>query len=271
MTGRSRSGSGTSPGSRTDADDRGAAGQDRRLSPVRVEPVAALVGHVAVPGRTARSPTAVLVGAIAEGDADRRLRAPVGHRIHDLAMRTIGVEVLDDDVDTLRVRGRGLTGLDVPTEAIGVRERGHADADAPRHPRRPERPPVRARRRRVALRTPDGAVAVPLRRMGAAVRTTDGHAPLAVDGASCTRSTTSSWRPRRSSPPSSSRGSTPTARRPSSSGSRRGTTPSAFSNARADCPASRDERQRPEGQPAGPRLGRDPGRPPPRRRPSWEP
>ena len=49
-------------------------------------------------------------------------------------------------------------------------------------------------------------VAVPLRRIGAAVRTTDGHAPLAVDGAELrTRSTTSSpCRPRGSSPPSSS-------------------------------------------------------------------
>jgi 3-phosphoshikimate 1-carboxyvinyltransferase len=149
---------------------------------MRVEPVPALVGHVAVPGDKSISHRALLVGAIAEGETrivgfgrSTDTESTIG------AVRALGAEVLEDDVDELRVRGRGLDGLGVPEEAIDcgnagtlmrilpgvlVGQSGHFElvGDTSLSARPMER------------------VAVPLRRMGAAVRTTDGHAPLVVEG-----------------------------------------------------------------------------------------
>jgi len=150
---------------------------------MRVEPVPALVGHLAVPGDKSISHRAVLVGAIAEGetrilgfgrsaDTESTIRA----------VRALGVEVLEDDVDELRVRGRGLRGLEAPAGAIdcgnagtlmrilagvlsGQRGSFELVGDSSLSARPMER------------------VAVPLRRMGAGVRTTDGHAPVVVEGA----------------------------------------------------------------------------------------
>jgi 3-phosphoshikimate 1-carboxyvinyltransferase len=150
---------------------------------MRVEPVPAVVGHVAVPGDKSISHRAVLVGAIAEGET----RILGFGRSEDTestiaAVRALGVEVVEDDVDELRVRGCGLRGLEARAEAIdcgnagtlmrilaGVLagQRGHFElvGDASLSARPMER------------------VAVPLRRMGAGVRTTDGHAPVVVEGA----------------------------------------------------------------------------------------
>ena len=150
---------------------------------MRVEPVPALVGHVAVPGDKSISHRAVLVGAIAEGETrilgfgrSADTESTVG------AVRALGVEVVEDDVDELRVRGRGMRGLEAPDAAIdcgnagtlmrilaGVlaSQRGSFElvGDASLSARPMER------------------VAVPLRHMGAAVRTTEGHAPVVVEGA----------------------------------------------------------------------------------------
>ncbi len=150
---------------------------------MRVEPVPALVGHVAVPGDKSISHRAVLVGAIAEGETrilgfgrSADTESTIG------AVRALGVEVVEDDVDELRVRGRGMRGLEAPDAAIdcgnagtlmrilaGVlaSQRGSFElvGDASLSARPMER------------------VAVPLRHMGAAVRTTEGHAPVVVEGA----------------------------------------------------------------------------------------
>ena len=150
---------------------------------MRVEPVPALVGHLAVPGDKSISHRAVLVGAIAEGETrilgfgrSADTESTIG------AVRALGVEVLEDDVDELRVRGRGLRGLEAPAGAIdcgnagtlmrilagvlsGQRGSFELVGDSSLSARPMER------------------VAVPLRRMGAGVRTTDGHAPVVVEGA----------------------------------------------------------------------------------------
>jgi 3-phosphoshikimate 1-carboxyvinyltransferase len=150
---------------------------------MRVEPVPALVGHVAVPGDKSISHRAVLVGAIAEGETrilgfgrSADTEATIG------AVRALGVEVVEDDVDELRVRGRGLRGFEAPVDPIDCGNAGtlmrilagvlasqqgsfELVGDASLSARPMER------------------VAVPLRRMGAGVRTTDGHAPLVVEGA----------------------------------------------------------------------------------------
>ena len=150
---------------------------------MRVEPVPALVGHVAVPGDKSISHRAVLVGAIAEGETrilgfgrSADTESTVG------AVRALGVEVIEDDVDELRVRGRGLRGLEAPSDPIDCGNAGtlmrilagvlasqqgsfELVGDASLSARPMER------------------VAVPLRRMGAGVRTTEGHAPVVVEGA----------------------------------------------------------------------------------------
>ncbi len=149
---------------------------------MRVEPVPALVGHVAVPGDKSISHRAVLVGAICEGET----RVSGFGRSADTeatiaAVRALGAEVDEHDVDTLTVHGVGLRGLSAPEAPIdcgnagtlmrlvagilaGQRGRSELVGDESLSSRPMER------------------VAEPLRRMGATVETTDGHAPLVVEG-----------------------------------------------------------------------------------------
>ncbi|MGH3133740.1 MAG: 3-phosphoshikimate 1-carboxyvinyltransferase [Gaiellaceae bacterium] len=153
---------------------------------MRVEPVPALVGHVAVPGDKSISHRAVLIGSICEGDT----RVAGFGRSADTeatiaAVRMLGCEVEEHDVDTLTVRGAGLHGLRPPQSAIecgnagtlmrllagilaGQRGRYELIGDASLSARPMER------------------VAEPLRRMGAQVETAEGHAPLVVEGSSLT-------------------------------------------------------------------------------------
>ena len=150
---------------------------------MRIEPVPALVGHLAVPGDKSISHRAVLVGAVCEGET----RILGFGRSADTeatitAVRVLGVEVIEEDVDVLRVRGVGLDGLrspDVPVECgnagtlmrlltgvlAGQVGRYELIGDASLSTRPMER------------------VAEPLRRMGARVETTEGHAPVLVEGA----------------------------------------------------------------------------------------
>ncbi len=150
---------------------------------MRIEPVSALDGHVAVPGDKSISHRTVLIGAVCEGET----RVTGFGRSEDTeatmnAVRALGVEVIEDDVDTLRVRGVGLRGLRAPSVPIdcgnagtlmrliagllaGQDGRTELVGDASLSSRPMER------------------IAEPLRRMGATVETTDGHAPLVVEGA----------------------------------------------------------------------------------------
>jgi len=149
---------------------------------MRIEPVPVLEGHVAVPGDKSISHRAVLVGALCEGD----VRVSGFGRSADTeatiaAVRALGVEVVEDDVDTLRVRGVGLRGFTEPPESLDcgnagtlmrlvagilAGQRGHFElvGDESLSARPMER------------------VAEPLRRMGARVETTDGHAPVSIEG-----------------------------------------------------------------------------------------
>ena len=86
---------------------------------VRVEPVPALVGHVAVPGDKSISHRALLIGAICEGET----RIGGFGRSADTestiaAVRALGVRVDEHDVDTLTVHGVGLRGLAAPDAPI---------------------------------------------------------------------------------------------------------------------------------------------------------
>jgi len=142
-----------------------------------------LEGHVAVPGDKSISHRAVLVGALCDGET----RVAGFGRSADTeatieAARALGVEVEEEDVDTLTIHGAGLRGLTEPSGPIdcgnagtlmrllagilaGQRGRFELVGDESLSARPMER------------------VAEPLRRMGSRVQTTDGHAPLVVEDA----------------------------------------------------------------------------------------
>jgi 3-phosphoshikimate 1-carboxyvinyltransferase len=149
---------------------------------MRIEPVPTLVGHLAVPGDKSISHRAVLIAALCDGET----RIAGFGRSADTeatiaAVRACGVGVAEDDVDTLRVSGAGVHGLRQPTAPIECRNAGtlmrllagvlagqdgrfELVGDASLSTRPMER------------------VAEPLRRMGAVIDTSDGHAPLVVTG-----------------------------------------------------------------------------------------
>ncbi|HEX4324835.1 MAG TPA: 3-phosphoshikimate 1-carboxyvinyltransferase [Gaiellaceae bacterium] len=147
---------------------------------MRVEPAAALVGHVIVPGDKSISHRAVLIGALSEGETQVHGFGRSGDTQATVdAMRALGAEIEDVADDELVVRGVGVRGL-----RAGAIDCGNAGTlmrlltgvlagqdgqfmltgDESLTPRPMER------------------VAAPLRRMGADVETTDGHAPLVVRG-----------------------------------------------------------------------------------------
>lgn len=149
---------------------------------MRIAPVASVVGHLAVPGDKSISHRVVLVAAVCDGET----RISGFGRSADTeatiaAVRGLGVEVIEDEVDVLRVRGVGLGGLHAPEGPIdcanagtlmrlltglvaGGEGRFELGGDTSLSTRPMER------------------VAEPLRRMGARIETTDGHAPLVVQG-----------------------------------------------------------------------------------------
>jgi 3-phosphoshikimate 1-carboxyvinyltransferase len=149
---------------------------------VRIEPVPALVGHLAVPGDKSISHRALLVGAVCDGET----RISGFGRSADTestiaAVRALGAEVVDDADDVLRVRGVGLGGLREPEAAIDCGNAGTL--------MRLLSGLVAGQAGRFELvgdsslsARPMERVAEPLRRMGALVETTDGHAPLVVEG-----------------------------------------------------------------------------------------
>ena len=147
---------------------------------MRVEPAAAVVGHVVVPGDKSISHRAVLIGALGEGETQVRGFGRSGDTQATVdAARALGAEVEDVADDELVVHGVGLRGLragDVDCGNAGTLMRlltgvlaGQEGeftltGDESLTPRPMER------------------IAAPLRKMGAEVQTTDGHAPLVVRG-----------------------------------------------------------------------------------------
>ncbi|MDW8338711.1 MAG: 3-phosphoshikimate 1-carboxyvinyltransferase, partial [Thermoleophilia bacterium] len=149
---------------------------------VRVEPVPELVGHIAVPGDKSISHRAVLVGAISAGAVTvEGFGRSADTEATIAAVRALGVEVIEHDVDALTVLGVGLRGLRPPAEPIDCRNAGTL--------MRLLAGILAGQRGRFELRgdaslsaRPMERIAEPLRRMGARVETTDGHAPIVVEG-----------------------------------------------------------------------------------------
>jgi 3-phosphoshikimate 1-carboxyvinyltransferase len=148
---------------------------------VRVEPAVSLRGDLRVPGDKSISHRAVLLGAIADGESEIRGFGRSADTMSTVgAVAALGADV-EDGADVLRVRGVGLRGLRPPGAPVDCGNAG-----------------TLIRLLAGILAGQDGAfelvgdeslsrrplerVAGPLREMGASVDTTDGHAPLRIEG-----------------------------------------------------------------------------------------
>jgi 3-phosphoshikimate 1-carboxyvinyltransferase len=147
-----------------------------------VEPASSVVGHIAVPGDKSISHRAVLIAALSDGET----RITGFGRSADTeaslaAVRALGVEVDEEDVDTLTVHGVGLRGLREPEGPIDCGNSGTllrllAGILAGQQGRFALTGDESLRSR------PMERIAEPLRRMGARIETTDGRAPLTIEG-----------------------------------------------------------------------------------------
>jgi 3-phosphoshikimate 1-carboxyvinyltransferase len=154
---------------------------------MRVEPAAALVGDVAVPGTKSISHRALLLGAIAEGESEIRNFGGSGDTESTVrALRTLGVSVDEADVDLVRVQGVGLRGLKEPDGPIDCGNAGTLLRLIAGILAGQQGTFVLAGDESLSSR-PMERIAVPLRQMGADVETTDGGAPVTVRGGGALR------------------------------------------------------------------------------------
>ena len=150
---------------------------------MRVEPVAGLVGHVAVPGDKSISHRAVLIGSICDGDTEiSRFGRSADTEATIAAVRALGAEVDEVDVDTIKVHGVGLRNLRASAEALDCGNAGTLMRLLPGILAGQDGRFELVGDESLSTR-PMERVAEPLRRMGARVETTEGHAPLVVEGA----------------------------------------------------------------------------------------
>ena len=153
------------------------------LDSVVVEPVPRLVGHLGVPGDKSISHRAVLMGAICDGETRITGFGRSGDTEATIAaVRSLGVDVYEHGVETLRVFGEGLQGLRRPRHAIDCANAGtlvrlisgilagHAGET------------FELTGDESLSRRPMARIAEPLGRMGALLETTDGHLPMRDHG-----------------------------------------------------------------------------------------
>ena len=149
---------------------------------MRVAPATTLRGAIAVPGVKGICQRGVLFGAIADGETVIRGfgRAADTETAISVA-RQLGVTVVDEADDVVRVHGRGLRGLVAPAEPLDCGNAGTvlrlvsgilAGQDGSFELVGDESLSSRDQER----------IATPLRRMGAKVATADGHAPVRIEG-----------------------------------------------------------------------------------------
>ncbi len=149
---------------------------------MRIEPAVSIVGHVAVPGDKSISHRAVLLGAIVEGETTVAGFGRSGDTEATLrAVRSLGAEVAEDEVDLVRVQGRGLHGLQEPGSPIDCGNAGTllrllAGILAGQEGR------FELTGDESLLGRPVDRVAEPLERMGAKLETADGRPPLVIEG-----------------------------------------------------------------------------------------
>ena len=149
---------------------------------MRIEPAAAVVGHIGVPGDKSISHRGVLIGAVCEGET----RVEGFGRSEDTestvdAMRALGADVAEDDVDVLTVRGVGLRGLRAPAEPIDCGNAGTLLKLLMGLLSGQEGEFVLSGDESLRGR-PVEDLAEALRAMGARIETTDGKPPLRIQG-----------------------------------------------------------------------------------------
>jgi 3-phosphoshikimate 1-carboxyvinyltransferase len=150
---------------------------------VKVEPAASVEGAIAVPGVKGISQRAVLLGAVADGESEIRGFGRADDTEAAIrVVRELGAEV-DDDGDVVRVRGAGLRGLREPDGPLDCGNAGTVMRLASGI--------LAGQEGRFVLtgdeslsRRPQERIAEPLRELGARVETTDGHAPVLIEGGS---------------------------------------------------------------------------------------
>jgi 3-phosphoshikimate 1-carboxyvinyltransferase len=146
---------------------------------VRIEPATAVVGHVAVPGDKSISHRAVLIGAVAEGDTHVRGFGRAGDTQASIdAVRALGIEVEDLADDELIVHGGELRSGSVDCANAGTLMRLLMGMLSGR-----DGSYVLTGDESLSSR-PMERVADPLRRMGARIDTSEGHAPVEIEGSS---------------------------------------------------------------------------------------
>ena len=152
------------------------------MSGLEIEPVARLVGHIAVPGDKSISHRALLLGAICDDETHvTGFGRSADTEATIAAVRALGVEVEDVGSETLLVHGKGLAGLTAPDGPVDCANAGTLARLLAG---------ILAGQRGTFALTGDGSlssrpmtrIAEPLGRMGARVETTDGHLPLAIEG-----------------------------------------------------------------------------------------
>jgi 3-phosphoshikimate 1-carboxyvinyltransferase len=150
---------------------------------VKVEPAAALVGDIAVPAVKGICQRGALLAAIAYGESELR---NFGHaRDTDAALSAVaalGAEVTEDELGTVRIRGRGLRGLSEPGAPIDCGNAGTvlrllSGILAGQDGRRFELVGDESLSSR-PVRSDE-----PLRQMGAGIETADGRPPVTIEGA----------------------------------------------------------------------------------------
>jgi 3-phosphoshikimate 1-carboxyvinyltransferase len=150
---------------------------------MRIDPGVSLLGAISVPGDKSISHRSVLIGALCDGETRVRGFGRSGDTESSiLAMRACGVEIVEEDVDTLLVRGVGVRGLTSPDGPIdggnsGTTMRLLAGILAG------QRGSFELVGDESLSRRPMERIAEPLRRMGATVETTGGTPPLTIVGA----------------------------------------------------------------------------------------
>ena len=148
----------------------------------RVAPAVALAGHIALPGDKSISHRALLLGAVSEGETKiTGFGRSADTESTIAAVRALGVEVLEDDVDVLRVLGAGLRGLRPPEGPIDCGNAGTLMRILPGLLAGQEGRFELTGDESLSTRPVD-RIAEPLARMGATVETADGLPPLVIRG-----------------------------------------------------------------------------------------
>jgi len=150
---------------------------------MRIEPAKELVGHIAVPGDKSISHRALLLGAVGEGETRISGFGRSGDTEATIAaLRSLGVDVHEDEVDVLRVEGRGLRGLLAPKKPVDCGNAGTLMRLLAGLLSGQEGEFTLTGDESLSSR-PMERMAEPLRRMGARIETTNGLPPVRIGGA----------------------------------------------------------------------------------------